>query len=604
MDPPPPFDMDGYIYTPLSTSRSISDSRSRITAWPTFDCSTNLQHQQQYHYQPSKNPCIDFGSTFFTSTTPTVPSLPPSLNTVTPYPAIYASLHPLDPVSVSTAFREQDEFNFQQQYSSFSSNSNIIDQKLCTDDMCTDDRRPTPYLKSQNSASRSTLSMTYVDPAALVLSGSSQLSKLATEGFSTPETEISSSFTNASTTNQDNLLHPFLIESFSRSLSLSPTAVASLVLPLSSTSSSSSSSTSLTKSNPSPVNLVPAYHGLYMPDGTVYHFDGTSLVRAPLSRMPTTIEPSLLDAASVDRLPVSISQAECGYLQVPPLEVDFFQRTPSGLSALFGPDIQPQMAYIRAPSSLMTDYNMYSNILPECSQVPTLIAGLRQDISLTNPPSPSMLSPSCSISSSSSPSTSLSSTASSSYTVSPLEILASLKPSAFKHSLPSSSSSLPPIPLVKQPRSSKPATSGLSKRIARQQQKKDRCSSSSPSSSSSSFSSTPITPTSAKPTGPRPPAKFSCPFAGCDYRYNLKRELNRHKNTHLFEDKDKYQCLHCNAGLCRLDSVKRHMEAKGKSACLEYGLYQEFKPTGEVFRVKKCKDNWYAAAVAARKKGK
>ncbi|KAG0031645.1 hypothetical protein BGZ81_000850 [Podila clonocystis] len=107
-----------------------------------------------------------------------------------------------------------------------------------------------------------------------------------------------------------------------------------------------------------------------------------------------------------------------------------------------------------------------------------------------------------------------------------------------------------------------------------------------------------------KPSGSRPTAKLPCPFAGCDYRYNLKRELNRHKNIHLFEDKDKYQCLHCNAGLCRLDSVKRHMEAKGKSACLDYGLYREFKPNGEVKRVRKCKDNWYAAAVAARMKGK
>ncbi|KAF9380908.1 hypothetical protein CPB97_008073 [Podila verticillata] len=596
--PPPPFEMDGYIYTPLSTSGSISDNRSMITAWPTFDGSTNLQYHQHYHYQPSKNPCVDFGSTFSTSTTPNVSSLPPSLNTVTPYPSIYASLHPLD-VPVTTAFCDQDVLNFQHQYSSFSSDSNIVDQKLCADDM-----RLSPYLKSQNSTSHSTLNMTHVDPAALVLSGSSQSSKLFTAGLSSPETEISFSLTSADTTDQTNLLHPFLIETFSRSLSLSPTAGASSVLPLSSTLSSSSSSTSLTKSNPSPANIVPAYHGLYMPDGTVYQFDGTSLVRAPLSRMPTTIEPSLLDATSVDHLPVGVSQAECGYLQVPLLAVDFFQRTSSGFSSSFGPATPPQTAYIHAPSSLMTDY-MYSNIRPEYPQVPTLIAGLRQDISLTNPPSPSMLSPSSSISSSSSPSTSLSLTASSSHTVSSLEILASLKPSAFKHSLPSfssSSSSRPPIPLAKQPRSSKPATSRSSKRTTHQQQKKDRCSSSSPPSPSSS--STPTTPTSTKPFGPRPPAKFSCPFAGCDYRYNLKRELNRHKNTHLFEDKDKYQCLHCNAGLCRLDSVKRHMEAKGKSACLEYGLYQEFKPTGEVFRVKKCKDNWYAAAAAARKKEK
>ncbi|KFH73281.1 hypothetical protein MVEG_00499 [Podila verticillata NRRL 6337] len=597
MDPPPPFEMDGYIYTPLSTSGSISDSRSTITAWPTFDGSTNLQHHQHYHYQPSKNPCIDFGSTFSTSTTPVVSSLPPSLNTVTPYPAIYAYLHPLD-IPVTTAFCNQDVLNFQQQYSSFSSDSNIVDQKLCTDDM-----RLSPYLKSQNSTSHSTLSMTHVDPVALVLSGSSQSSKLFPAGLSNPETEISSSLTSADTTDQDNLLHPFLIENFSRSLSLSPSAVASSVLPLSSTVSASLSSTSLTKSNPSPVNIVPAHHGLYMPDGTVYHFNGTSLVRAPLSRMPTTIEPSLLDATPVDHLPVGVSQAACGYLQVPLLAVDFFQRTSSGFSSSFGPDMPSQTAYIHAPASLMTDFNMYSNIPPEYPQVPTLIPGLRQDISLTTPPSPSMPSPSSSVSSSSPPSTSLSLTASSSHTVSSLEILASLKPSAFRHSLPSSlSSSRPPIPLAKQPRSSKSATSRSSKRITHQQQKKDLCSSSSPSSTSSS--STPTTPTSTKPLGARLPAKFSCPFAACDYRYNLKRELNRHKNTHLFEDKDKYQCLHCNAGLCRLDSVKRHMEAKGKSACLEYGLYQEFKPTGEVFRVKKCKDNWYAAAAAARRKEK
>ncbi|KAG0046051.1 hypothetical protein BGZ83_008751 [Gryganskiella cystojenkinii] len=95
--------------------------------------------------------------------------------------------------------------------------------------------------------------------------------------------------------------------------------------------------------------------------------------------------------------------------------------------------------------------------------------------------------------------------------------------------------------------------------------------------------------------------EFKCPFDGCDYHYNLRRELNRHRNVHVFAGRDKYRCMNCNSGLCRLDSVKRHMEAKGKSECLKRGLYQEFREDGELVRIRQCKPNWYegAAAVAA-----
>ncbi|KAF9960484.1 hypothetical protein BGZ72_006866 [Mortierella alpina] len=103
--------------------------------------------------------------------------------------------------------------------------------------------------------------------------------------------------------------------------------------------------------------------------------------------------------------------------------------------------------------------------------------------------------------------------------------------------------------------------------------------------------------------------EFLCPFEGCTYRYNLRRELNRHSNVHAFAGRDKYRCMNCNSGLCRLDSVKRHMEAKGKAECLKNGLYQEFKENGELVRVRRCKPSWYeaaaanAAAAAAKKKG-
>ncbi|KAF9328294.1 hypothetical protein BG006_008491 [Podila minutissima] len=608
MDPPPTFGMNRYIYTPLSTSGSI-DNRSRITAWPTFNGSTNLQHQEQqlHHYQPSKNPYLD-GSIFSTSNT-SFSSLPQSsLNSHSPFPAVYASLHSDSPTT--TAYCDQDVllFSQQQQYSSFNPDISILNKEnLC-------DMRLAPYLNNQLATSHSIVNMTHVDPAALVLSDSSRSSTPSTEsGLSTPELNMSSSFTS---TNDQDTLHPFLIDSFSRSLSLSPAAVVSSAL---SPSSSSSSSSTSGKSTPSPVSLVPAYYGIFMPDGTVYHFDGTSLVPAPMSRFPTTIEPNLLETMSLVDSTAVIQNSGCGYMQVPPPVMDFTQGTPSSLASSFGPGMVPQTAYM-APS-LMTDYNtIFSNHPVECTQVPTLITGLRQDVSLT-PSSPSSSSITSPLSSS---------TSSSSFKVSPLEILASLKPSAFKHSLPSSSSSCCSSPSSstsrpKQPRPSRPATAKSSKRSTRhQRQKKDlrrsstSSSSSSCSSSFSSFSSlqgsTPTTSTRAtairttrvaKPlSGPRPTAKFPCPFAGCDYRYNLKRELNRHKNIHLFEDKDKYQCLHCNAGLCRLDSVKRHMEAKGKSACLEYGLYREFKPNGEVKRIRECKDNWYAAAVTARMKGK
>lgn len=94
--------------------------------------------------------------------------------------------------------------------------------------------------------------------------------------------------------------------------------------------------------------------------------------------------------------------------------------------------------------------------------------------------------------------------------------------------------------------------------------------------------------------------QFQCPYAGCDYRYNLKREFNRHRNVHVFAGKDKYRCMNCNSGLCRLDSVKRHMEAKGKAECLRRGLYEEFHESGQYSLIRKCKPTWYEAAAAAR----
>ncbi|KAG0246639.1 hypothetical protein BGX31_011176 [Mortierella sp. GBA43] len=98
--------------------------------------------------------------------------------------------------------------------------------------------------------------------------------------------------------------------------------------------------------------------------------------------------------------------------------------------------------------------------------------------------------------------------------------------------------------------------------------------------------------------------QFQCPFDGCTYRYNLRRELNRHRNVHVFAGKDKYRCMNCNSGLCRLDSVKRHMEAKGKAECLKKGLYQEFRENGELVRIRKCKPSWYEAAAANAASGK
>ena len=94
--------------------------------------------------------------------------------------------------------------------------------------------------------------------------------------------------------------------------------------------------------------------------------------------------------------------------------------------------------------------------------------------------------------------------------------------------------------------------------------------------------------------------QFQCPYAGCDYRYNLKREFNRHRNVHVFAGKDKYRCMNCNSGLCRLDSVKRHMEAKGKAECLRKGFYEEFHESGQYSLIRKCKPTWYEAAAAAR----
>ncbi|KAF9108819.1 hypothetical protein BGX29_005730 [Mortierella sp. GBA35] len=134
--------------------------------------------------------------------------------------------------------------------------------------------------------------------------------------------------------------------------------------------------------------------------------------------------------------------------------------------------------------------------------------------------------------------------------------------------------------------------------------KRSSVSSTSPSSSSSSSSSPPLTLSSSSLSPSNRYRKdgagqYQCPYEGCTYRYNLKRELNRHRNVHVFAGKDKYRCLNCNSGLCRLDSVKRHMEAKGKADCLKKGLYQEFHENGNLSRIRKCKQSWYDAAAAA-----
>ncbi|KAG0301205.1 hypothetical protein BGZ97_002878 [Linnemannia gamsii] len=126
--------------------------------------------------------------------------------------------------------------------------------------------------------------------------------------------------------------------------------------------------------------------------------------------------------------------------------------------------------------------------------------------------------------------------------------------------------------------------------------------------SSTGSPSTPLSSPSSSSSAAASPTKyrkdkngdFQCPYAGCDYRYNLKREFNRHRNVHVFAGKDKYRCMNCGSGLCRLDSVKRHMEAKGKAECLRKGFYEEFHESGQYSLIRKCKATWYEAAAVAR----
>lgn len=122
----------------------------------------------------------------------------------------------------------------------------------------------------------------------------------------------------------------------------------------------------------------------------------------------------------------------------------------------------------------------------------------------------------------------------------------------------------------------------------------------SPSMSPPSSSSTTASTTSPTKYRKDKNGDFQCPYAGCNYRYNLKREFNRHRNVHVFAGKDKYRCMNCRSGLCRLDSVKRHMEAKGKAECLRKGFYEEFHESGQYSLIRKCKPTWYEAAAAAR----
>ncbi|KAF9160220.1 hypothetical protein DFQ26_005764 [Actinomortierella ambigua] len=94
--------------------------------------------------------------------------------------------------------------------------------------------------------------------------------------------------------------------------------------------------------------------------------------------------------------------------------------------------------------------------------------------------------------------------------------------------------------------------------------------------------------------------QYACPQKGCPYRYNLVREYTRHLQTHTFATTDRYRCLHCQAGLCRLDSVKRHMVAKGKQDCLVSGKFGEYNDRGELVQVRDCKKSWYDSAAKLR----
>ncbi|GJJ69444.1 hypothetical protein EMPS_01790 [Entomortierella parvispora] len=576
MDPSYSINTNGFIYTPLSDEGHITSSGSPITSWPSYDGTQgylvsqadysnynrhlqlqqhefNLQHNVGFTVvhpdQIEQEPLSSFASSSLWSHIS--PLIPPTSSPL----SISSSRHPLDLTPIDTknlSISSMDLLHPSPEHLHGAS----------TDDFGFNSNNLTSFLNIQSAAtlsrSSSPTSNGCIDPAALLLKqdpslmthGTSTIS--ASSCFSTPESRRLSSFSISGGLEEDT--------TFSDAISAYESARKNW------TSSSSSN-----RSVPSTPDPSEGWNGcsvyapdLMLADGTLLRFDGRSLVPALSTCSP-------IDFTVTDDSFVPSSEREIACPQAITLNPANLMHSNADISLM------------------MPSYIPYA----EFSQLGIDVAGQGSSSSMMNPTDPTLLSDSPPHNGQQMPVYSLTSTSS------PLRPSVSSTDHRLKHK---KTASLRKSAFEDRRRRGSTDSAYHSSSSSSSTTMKPRASSSSMSNSFDSNSNSNSNNSSSSNRYRKDGVgEFKCPFEGCDYHYNLRRELNRHRNVHVFAGRDKYRCMNCNSGLCRLDSVKRHMEAKGKSECLKRGLYQEFREDGELARVRHCKPSWYegAAAVAA-----
>ncbi|KAF9898571.1 hypothetical protein BX616_003859 [Lobosporangium transversale] len=545
------FPLDGFIYTSLYDLNNNSGlkSSSPITVWPSFDNTPQTQdqqqlllHLQQQQYFPSLHQHAPNAEKAFPLVVPSTPSA---------FSSISSPCYP-------TNFNQRSDLN--------TKSANKDEYDICMADASVN-YYDTAAMGAMRSAlsnalepsiamSRSSSVMTCIDPTSLMLHSSSNSSGFSSPCLSGPHSRRNS-FIPMNGIEYADMNESPMIESILQedSLTLSSQSVAPT---LACTSSECLAASYITH---------PYVEDFIMPDGTIYRFDGTSLMPVPsihYSNVPSASSSCSSSSSLSSPLSSTSPPSSSSSMSSPPSS--YMMNEPSLNSKPFvNSTLMHQALTMMVPPKVsLTDY------LPmmDPSMLSAFLEGNMDSTAMLTRPASSTMTGAPAMTATRKKTSALKK--SSKKVISP-SVRRFSEDSAYSSS--SSTIVLPQLDRFINTGSSGNDNSGAcgdgdGGGGAQNKYRKDGA------------------------------GEFQCPFENCSYRYNLRRELNRHRNVHLFAGKDKYRCMNCNSGLCRLDSVKRHMEAKGKIECLKKGLYQEFKENGELIRIRKCKPSWYEAAAA------
>ncbi|KAG0281681.1 hypothetical protein BGZ95_000534 [Linnemannia exigua] len=629
-----PFSLEGFIYTPLSNTGEILDNLSPITAWPSYNGTRRFlapSHQHQEHEQH-----LDASSGFMAGqdddqaalaldTIYTSQSPSPVLDTTAYAAATFSnfdnlsadSFHDLDSskindinnhsqINFNSLFDPSDAYNNNDTERNNETDMSLLTTTYITKSAALNLNNLTPFsIHPQLTMSRSssiTSAVSFIDPLLLSQNNNNNSNSnsntnscgASASAFSTPLTRRLSTFSNGSFESEDES-YATMHTMFENNLRMSPPAFGSYSSerfesqsPLSTFTTITAAVTPETTPAPELTFLVPpaVSQDIQLADGSILRFDGSSFrpTTATTSAMTATLMNNAHLASGMVTMPIyRPSVIVDPTLTSPPIMmVDTHQQLTTVAScantAAYYNDVNmaPPLPRHQKLQSINDSFKTYDKS-PYHRHLPLKSVDTTTDSTSF---ASALLSPYPAARRGSADSTL--STATSSSNRSRL-VMGS-------HSRHSSTASFKDFDehIIKRAPSSSSLLSSSSPSV--------------PSSStftSESAESRPCSSTSTKYRKDKS-GEFQCPYVGCDYRYNLKREFNRHRNVHVFAGKDKYRCMNCSSGLCRLDSVKRHMEAKGKADCLKKGLYEEFHESGQYSLIRKCKQSWYEAAAAAR----